>query len=47
MFLLDIVSVSPIEIAADMLSFILPVALSAAAIVAAAVFIIKAVKKKK
>ncbi len=47
MFLLDIVSVSPIEIAADMVSVLFPFILAAAVIIGAAILIIKAVKKKK
>lgn len=46
-YLLDIVSVSPIEIAADMIRTFLPFVLSGAVIIIAAVLIIKVIKKKK
>ena len=46
-YLLDIVSVNPIEIAADMIRMFLPFVLSGAVIIIAAVLIIKVIKKKK
>ncbi len=45
--LLDLVSVSLIDIAADMFATLLPAVLVAAVVVVAAVLIIKAIKKKK
>lgn len=45
--LLDIVSVSPVEIAADMFSALIPVVLVSAVAITAVVIIIKVFKKKK
>jgi len=45
--LLDLVSVSPIEIAADMFSLFAPWIIGGAVVIAAVVLIVKAVRKKK
>lgn len=44
---LDIVSVSPIEIAADMFSLLAPWLIGGAVVIAGAILIAKAVKRKK
>lgn len=44
---LDIVSVSPLEIAADMLSLIAPWVIGGIIVIGAAILIAKAVKRKK